>query len=341
MRTSPLANLVLGLAVISVVLTGCATGAAEPAGNPAAAPPTEPSATSTAEPIVVGPAEMPPVAFDGDCAQALSIDEVSELLEVTATEQPVAPDEVLLNLGGLTCRWSEADDLALMVHAIPRAGLDGAELPAEFDDMLECPSDPVASEALHRSCAWEGGDDELWLGLVLPLHGQQTAADIDEAGTALAERILERHAASGAQAWVRDRSTWWPSFDCAQVATALSAELGEPVDGQVVPWDADLAPIGRIMKREAGRLSDCSFAGSAGPAGSVHVYPGLGGGPFEGVATVDLGIPGITAYEPIDDGPYIVTDGVNRVEVWSYETSAIEPRDFVAAIAAAAASDFQ
>lgn len=334
MRRSSHAAALIGLAV-AVTLTGCATPA--PVETPAASPSASASQPPV-EPVVIGPAEMPPVAFGGDCAKALSADDVAEVLGVPVTAEAVESEDYLVNMGGLACEWTAESGASVELEVVPRAGLDGAVFPEEYEASFfdQCSYD--------GSCRWQGGDDAVWLALTFRAIDGAAQDDVDAWGEAVGARVTANHAAAEAPPWTRDRTGWWPVLDCAQVADAVGVQLGEAPTGEMSGWDADLPPAAYVLAIEGARVTRCSLDGVDGTTSAmVSIEPGMGGVPVDGATAVELGVPGITAFSVADEYqlPYLLTDGVNRIRLSVRADGPDGETRLLTAIAAAAASGFQ
>ncbi|KRB38485.1 hypothetical protein [Microbacterium sp. Root180] len=336
MRRSSLAAALPVLVAVILTMTGCATPA--PVETPAASSPAEP--TPTIEPVVIGPAEMPPVAFGGDCANALTPEDIAEALGTTVVPRPRTLDESIANVGGLECEWRDANGNAVILAFIPRVGLDGAvfpeELAANFFD--ECTGGSY--------CAWQGGDDIAWVALTLVVPEGTTRGDVDGWGEALGQLAIENYSAAVDDPWTRDRTAWFPTLACEEVGDAIGAQLGVPIVGRASGWDADRPPTGYVMALGGSRQAHCYLTSDGGQGMSVTIWPGLGETlAAEGATNVDFGVPGVTAYEGGQDDyrgrDYILTDGVNRIDLWVRIDDTDAQRRFAVAVAAAAASGFE
>jgi hypothetical protein len=338
-RLSPITSLGIGLAAFSLALTGCAT--AEPEAAPAASstPTPTPTPTPTVEPIVIGPTEMPPVVFGGDCEEVLSADEVTTILgaESTIEELPPALGKFAdQNAGALKCSWT-TDGAGLDVTLITRGALGSAVFPAEV-------SARYFEDCDGWFCSWQGEEDGLWMLFTFTREGM-SQAEVEAGGEALAPIVGANYAESGSEPWVRDRTGWWPALDCGQIAVAVGAQAGAELSGE--RWDSLEGPDpGYLMAAEGTGEAHCTLYDEAGDiVGFVTTNPGLGAPPiWPDSEPVELGAPGITA---VTDGAtgsltlYAMSDGVNRVHVQSSGSSVGTPEQFAVAVAAAAASDFQ
>lgn len=342
MRLSPLASLGIGLAAISLALTGCAT--AEPEAAPAASSTPTPTPTPTMEPIVIGPAEMPPVVFDGDCEKVATTEELTDTIGVEL-EPHVRESEfdATLTLGGLSCEWNGPNGELIFVGVIPQTGLDGAEIPADLAEFYfgEC-------TWAGGSCSWQGSNESVWVGISFSGISGMTHDAAVGWGDELGQRVLENHAAEAAESWVRDRAGWWPALDCGTIADAVGAQLGAPLVGE--PYGFEHVPVpGQLLAIQAVGHADCSLDGPDGePVVRVSTWPGLGASfSVPDAEPVDSGVPGISM---LDYGAnewggtareYRLTDGVNRAGVSASDSSVGTQQEIAAAVAAAAASDFQ
>ncbi|KRB38484.1 hypothetical protein [Microbacterium sp. Root180] len=338
MRRSPFAALGIGLAALGLVLTGCATPA--PVETPAASSPAEP--TPTIEPVVIGPAEMPPVAFGGDCAKVLTTDDLFEVtgiefaLQDGVEDNPVT-DNVVANVGGLECSWAGGDS-EVYLDTIPQAGLDGTRFPHVEDYFEEC--DRVAP-----GCGWYQSGDALWTSVYFATPGV-TREQADVWGEELGRRVAENHTATAAEPWTRDRSGWWPVFDCAQIAAAVNAQAGDALlVGEV---DGFRGGPGPEMAREASRETQCTLTSPEG-AEIVRMTTRAGVGDVSDSSTtmtpVDSGVPGISMSLGGDEGGgtewYVLSDGVNTVRLSASASALNSPEELALAVAAAAASGFE
>lgn len=338
MQRSRTAVLASGLVIVALAATGCATGAA-PAETPAAVPSSEPSPTPTVEPIALGPAEMPPLAFDGDCEAALPAAELAEIVGVAVTPNS-AERTYLANVGALECTWDGADGREVGLVVVPRAAFEGEAFPTEYEAGFfgQCSYDAY-------TCDWQGGDSSVWISASF-VASRGTQEEANAWGEAIGARVLENRAADPGVPWTRDRTGWWWPMACAQVNDAVGAQLGQPLGSLQMGWDADRpSPAYAIAITTAGQ-SRCWLGEPGSDFGSFWIHPGEGARPAgEGYEAIELGVPGITAsVREVEDGrgrpTYMLSDGVNRIELWVSADDAPVERILVA-VAAAAASDFQ
>lgn len=333
--TPSLVPVAAGLLLLALV--GCTpTPAAAPDSRASAVP--TPTPTPTVEPVVVGPAEMPPIVFDGDCAAALTPEDIAEVTgRDLALDPPIQYEPSIDNAGGLRCPWSNADGAGIYIGIMPRAGLDGAEIPADLTERY-------FTECDGWVCSWQGGNDDVWVAISFNFLDEMTREGVDEWGDDLGQRIIARFADSAPEPWIRDRSSWWPAFECATIAEAVGAQLGTTLIGSDYGFEHLPAPeqlMGSLSSREAA----CILKDEGGALSLlVSTEAGQGGSFFRDensrpAAPLDLGVPGIEA-QTVGGELVVLIDGVNRADVFVYE-SAVPSDDIAAAVAAAAASDFQ
>lgn len=335
MRGSRTAAVLIGLALGVTIVTGCAGQA--PAETPAASAPVS-TPEPTVEPIVIGPAEMPPVPFDGDCERMLSAEDLSETLGKNVVFEWSGAGGTGANIGALHCSWQVGEFDSMSATVIPRAGLDGATL---SPDRVES----YFADCESHVCSWQGGDDDVWVGFDYLAMGLDRDV-VDGWSSSLGERILTGVEESAAEPWVRDRTGWWPVLACAQIAQAVGDQLGEAVTGQEGGWE-DLPSPWYVLAHQASRGTICSLQ-----VGDTYVsFSALAGTGTEGWDTplnwtaVELGIPGIDAFvsDQQYSADYSFTDGINGILVQMHgdEGAGPSPQDIAVAVAAAAASDFQ
>lgn len=337
MRRSAFAASGIGLAALGLVFTGCAAPA--PAETPAASASAESTPTPTVDAIALGPAEMPPLEFDGDCERALPAEDLARIVGFDVALDSME-NRYLANLGALECAWTTSDGDQVRLDVVLRAAVDGPVFPAEHESAFfdDCGYDGYR-------CSWQGGDASVWIAGDF-VGTQATHEEVVAWGQAMTERVLENRTHS--DSWTRDRSGWWFALDCAQVATAIGAQSGRAIEGQFSAWDADLPPVAyAVSLTTAGQTRCFLFDTEAGRSpGSLRILPGEGARPVEdGYEAVDLGIPGITAFVDVSDSEesrptYILSNGVNRIELFVPEDAG-PAEQFATAVAAAAASDFQ
>ncbi|WP_163617684.1 hypothetical protein [Microbacterium sp. B35-30] len=332
-------SLPLALAALAVLgtLTACA-----PAEPPEATPtPTHhatPTPTPTEEALVVGAGDKPPVLLEGDCAAALS---PADLLSVTGLEMQLTSsdsDGDVGNAGGLGCSW-DAGSSAVRVEILPRAGLDGAEFPADQVPYYFEECDP------QWVCSGRAEAEDLWLSASFQYFPGADRAEIDRWTSALADIVFENVRASGSEPWTRDRTGWWSEMDCAALADTMSGLLDAMFAGNTGGYIDPPLP-GVLMAAQASNWSSCYLVDGAhtlevdSAAGQAWVLPSTTEDePF------DTGVPGITAWrdssvQSMTSASYAMTDGVNRLGA-NIATDAPWSADDAAIALARAASDWR
>lgn len=343
MRLRPIARLSLFAGVLAVVLTGCAAG---PAAAPAPTPSTDaPTPTPTVETLVVGPAEMPPVPFSGDCSAMLTVDDIAE---VTGHDMGTGTREesaIEANAGALSCRWTDGANRITSATVVPWAGLDVSALPSKY-------ADAFAGDCRSDFCSWQGGDDHVWITVDFFDNWEQLPREsVDVWGDRLGARIMGRVAEASVGAWTRDRTGWWPTLDCDQIASAVGAQLGQPLTASTQGWE-HRPPPWVALAHEASRVTSCALdTGDA--AVFLTVMSGSGIEEWrnlEAWAADDLGVPGIESFSNEDirssypSAAYALTDGINGAHITiagGEDGFAIPARDLAVAVAAAASSGFE
>lgn len=336
MRHSPLAALIVG-AALGLALTGCT-----PSPNVSTTPEALPSATATptVEPVVIGPTDTPPVAFGGDCSKVLAPEQIADATGLSLELQVSSANEgTSANVGALWCAWEGPEGRAVRLTIIPQAGLDGTTFPADsmkyyFED---CDADWV--------CAWQGGNDSIWIGLSFQSVPDMTRQSVDAWGAALGEQIMAHHSTAGDEAWIRDRNGWWPTVDCDQVAESVGAQLGLALSGEQVGY-IDPPAHGHVMADLASRYSVCSLSTSDGAGMAVLSLTAGTASSSPSSPSIELGIPGVTAATTdagyyLDGDGFALTDGTNLVWLEAASSGERSPQQIATAVAAAAASGFQ
>lgn len=338
MRRSPLAT----AAVLAVVigLAGCAAPveAADPTSSPSVASAPSPTPTPTPEALVVGPAELPPQVFGGDCAAA--IDPAALTTASGYTIEEVVPRDTqwangLLSAGGLTCEWDGG-----RIDILPRPGLGDAELSAATHEYYYVDCDWM--------CSWVWETDSLWIsGMDWGVDGR-TREEVDALGSAIGPHIAARWDAMAEQEWTRDHTGWLPEIGCDAMAAAVGEQLGRALTGAEGSYhDAPGAVV--TLTDMASNLSWCGLSAEGRTLASVHVSAGRAWSVPSNpdAAPVDLRIPGIEAYDSaglgyVQGASYEVTDGVNVILADVVDDDPDwTATQLVAAIAEAAASRFE
>lgn len=334
MRRSPLAAV---LAAALLALSGCATApAAEPTRTAESQPTPSPDPTPAVEALVVAPDEAPPAVFGGDCAAAVSAEVLSDALgtPITVVETDVEHGgSAVPNVGGIVCRWESG-----ALYILPRAGLEQTRFPGEMADLYfqEC----------GYECSWVWETDDLWIaGSADSVTGDRAAADAMAA--TIGGDIAGRWEADRDAEWTRDRTGWMAAPPCEAVGDAVGAQLGIPVTG--LDWGTqDPQAPGYVMASAASEVWWCELQDADGMTFAyLHGLAGIGAAaPSDGDSvTADLGVPGIEAvnrgFGPLGGDMYVLTDGVNAVDLDARATKAGTPERVAAAVAAAMATAFE
>jgi hypothetical protein len=243
-----LAPAAAALAVIGA-LAGCAPEAGPTAApTPAATTPIQ-DPTPTASATVISPGEKPPTVFDGDCAAALSPEDVRAVtgIEMLLTSSDTSGD--VGNVGGLGCSW-DAGGSAVRVEILPRAGLGDAQFPA---DQVEYYFEDCNAEWV---CSGTAENDDVWVAASFQSFPGTDRVTIDEWSAALTDVVFENLSAVDTEPWTRDRSGWWPDLDCEAVAAMLSGEMGTVFSGDTGGYIDPPLP-GVLLAAQASRWSNC------------------------------------------------------------------------------------
>ncbi len=335
------ATAVLAAAVV-LALAGCATPTDTPPPEPAPTPTPTASATPAAQVRTVGPTEMPPTVFDGDCALALTAEEAVQITGLPFALESSESSGSMANVGGVNCTW-HAEPVALRVQIIPQAGLDDAEFPEDSVDYYFEDCDP------NWVCGWRWESEDLWIAGSFQFAADMTRESIDAWGSALGAAMGAHFEANPGEPWERDRTGWWDTLDCQAAATAIGDGLGMALAGEQAGY-IDPPAAGWVMADIAAHMSDCAISVPDGGDQVVllHTTAGTGSAPPEWVLSytpVDLGVDGITASTggrgPYGGEQYYLTDGVNTASIEARSTATHSPEQIAAAVARAAASGFE
>lgn len=336
MTRRPAALLAIALAT-GLALTACAAPE-----EPVASPTSSPSATPTPTPevLIVAGGEKPPPVFGGDCAAALTAEQISRVLggSFQLVEAEFLP--AIANVGGISCKWTGATG-SVQVQILPRTMLAGTSFSADEAEYYfeECSPTWV--------CGWQNDDAMLWAG-----GGFQTAgmsrATVDSWGAELSALIAAANEKMIGEAWIRDVSDWWPLLDCSEVASRLGTELGARFSGESIGYVDPPIP-GLILADQASRDSACSVAvqGTSERPIELHSTPGAA---WDFATTegpeIATGVTVITAridegYQSIDSIAYTLTDGTNLLWATVPTTADWSDEEALTAIAQAAASGWK
>lgn len=342
MRRSLLAVAGVVAAAACLALTGCVPVAVAPTPDAAPSLPASPSPSPTATPETVPPGEMPPVVFGGDCTKMLAAGDIADVMATALTAAAsTAAVGMMANVGALSCGWADVAGLPVVsVTVIPAAGLDGTTFPPESMGYYfeECDVDWV--------CAWQGGDEAVWIAASFQGVPEMSRQRVDAWGEALGAKIAANHAAAPDEPWVRDRTGWWPTFDCTALADSVGRQLGTELVAEDAGFIDPPAP-GWIMAGLASRYSSCVLRdGGGNDVVYVTTAAGIGTAPVaDGWSRVDLGVPGVNAASggrgPFGGEMFSLAVGVNEVSIEARDTSIGAPLAVATAVAAAAASDFE
>ncbi|MCR2793902.1 hypothetical protein NQ156_12580 [Microbacterium sp. zg.Y625] len=316
-----LAPLVIGVAALSA----CTTPPQTPQTSPS---PSDAGLSPAPTPEAVGPV----AAFDGDCANVLTQQQVESILGVGATDQASwseanagasARRGIDLNAestaGGLECTWMGGEGAGLpegmdgiSVYALPEAAVTGVDF-----------SDPRCEPSYDSTlCRMSRVANGVWL---MARAGWQLSAppveQLDAALTAAAANLASFPAPVSATRG----STWWELPSCDDIASHIGlsdlagANLYGGFEGGPSPQPED------ELLDDAGVARRCAWftdSGSADPAGrsasfALEIMPG-GAGWWDDVAAhpdaTAVTIPGAEgAIVTGEEGTHIAvaTDGVN------------------------------
>lgn len=331
----------LALAALAVLgaLTACAPAEQQPEATATPTAHATPSPTPSAQPLVVGPGEKPPVLLEGDCAAALT---PADLRSVTGAELQLTSshsDGDVGNAGGLGCRWSGGSS-GVVVEILPAAGLDGARFPADQVPYYfeECDPDWV--------CSGRAETEDLWFSASFEYFPGMDRAEIDAWTSALANVVVENVRAADSEPWTRDRAGWWSELDCAALGDTMSGLLDAMLTGDTGGYIDPPLP-GVLMAAHASNWSNCYLGDGAH---TIEVYSAAGQAWGLPTATenepFDTGVPGITAWReaPAQSTPtasYVLTDGVNSLTAYISTDAPWSADDAAIALAYAAASDWR
>lgn len=333
----------LGALVLAGLLTGC--GGNQPTADPSTDAPA-PSATETPE-ATVEPTETPtptpsptnsesqPVyAFDGNCANVLSADEVSAGFGTAMSPNPrfwsVGTVE---GLGGIRCAWSA--DGVYMGGEIVAWVLPEDRVPAEYVDADLCESDDM--------CQATRTADGVWYGVLIT----HVPAGIDRTSlvSTLADAVVTRGADFDApQAPVANAAAWNSSaLSCGSIAALLQSPEANAEPVTVVGAETGIA-TNDLRKIDSSIGAACVFETTAtgadgtqaramfsvlfAPAGAPAYEAGVrdgNGTPVDivGGSAAQVIVPFL--YE--GDGGILATDGTNNLLV--AEPRGFEPASFI------------
>lgn len=267
--------------------------------------------------------ERPPVVFD-NCADVISTAELSAIVggSVVAIE---GSDENSsgANLGATFCYWRlndenpEAQDGYFWIVPISELGdtpvEDYVDMATDYCPYLECAGIAAGSTYLVASQAAQRVADDGYFD-------EEGEAAAHQIAGAVAASVLD-HIDATPVPWVRDRSLWLASLNCADLAAELEPFVGS--DAEVFDYLYEDPPrLFALVADQASQASGCQISSPAGSFAPVHIssQPGeawnVPGEP-EGYwsAATDPDVAGIAAYVSEGGHSAILSDGVNRVSV--------------------------
>jgi hypothetical protein len=215
------------------------------------------------------------------------------------------------NVGGLVCEW-RGGDVSGEVTIIPKAGLEGASLPAAEADYY--------FERCDWGCSWEADSADLWISGYASDLPDLGRAEADRIGAEIAAAIAANAAAAGVD-WQLDRMQWWPAQGCETLAAELTTHLGGPVASQDAGYH-DPPSAATALADIASHRTWCAFevdgrqiALAVFESGAAWDVPMADLG-----EAVDLGVPKVEAFLSSQGGylggqVYEATDGVNAMTV--------------------------
>jgi hypothetical protein len=343
MRRSWVVGALIGVAVVVLVGIGlilfvrsAPTETAQPSVTATNIPTSPP--TQTATPLHVAPAGTPPVVFAHDCHAMLTEAQVSATTGLALTYESGDSSGTMANVGGLQCSW-RGDPASLTIEAIPQSGVGDAEFPSASVKYYFEDCDP------QYICSFRWESRDLWIAGTFQFAPDMTRHRVDAWGKSIGRQIQANFAAEPGAPWVRDRTGWWATLDCAAAGVAIARELGTTVSGAAVSIGDPPMP-GYVMAGEASHRTDCAVSQpeAVNPLLILSTSAGTGASTPEGFAPVDLGVHGVDAYL---GGPgsfggvtYYLTDKVNSASVEIAATARLSAETVAKAVAAAAASGF-
>lgn len=340
----------LTAAAVALVLVGAVTGGAittatlmgtqqdaGPVSSPAPTPTPTPSVTPTPSPTPTGtptPTPAPPTraqavsAFGGECANSLSVDEVTAAVGVEMVlHEPAWRSGAEGRMGGLVCTWT--DPTGYKTHTVYLISYPASLVPADIQDA------PALCGGEEYGCAISGAAGESWLYLsVSPTAGETASRGLWELAASRAAEFPPPLSESPA-------ADWWPTTSCEQLADGV--DLLGATGWRWIRYNApEFDDTGTVwgLPNRVGGVSQCQFTGSPDDASyvdvSLRVIPGAGGyfpqiAASEGATSVEVA-GALAAAEVLDDdlweGHYattVATDGVNLVIVGvnSFEDRAV------------------
>lgn len=305
--------LALSLGIVACAPAAETTESTTPSTSTAA-----PTTSSTPEILTIGPAEKPPVLFDGDCANMLSDEQISDVVGVELSLYDSSGDSLsMANTGGLNCYWQgESGDVH--ISASPTSQINGTDLSAEMRDTYfgSCSSDV-------SNCGSEWESEELWISLGFNLLPDMANGGVEAWSSELGEEIQARYEKQPTEAWMQDRTGWWQNEDCADLSTSISADAGVDIDVEEYGY-IDYPRAGFFLQDKELGVTDCRAGLAAGSSTEVDITfratPGAAWNinPDE-LREVDSDVEGIAVYQSADsENEFVLTDQVNVVTLSAY-----------------------
>lgn len=332
----------LGALVLAGLLTGC--GGNQPTADPSTDAPapsasetpeatSEPTEPPTPAPSPTNSESQPVYAFEGNCANVLSAEEVSAGFGTAVSPNPrfwsVGTVE---GLGGIRCAWSA--DGVYMGGEVVAWVLPEDRVPAEYADAESCESDDM--------CQATRTADGVWYGVQIT----HVPAGLDRAALAstLADSVVARGADFAApQAPVANAAAWNSSaLSCGSLAALLESPEPNAEPVTVVEAESGIAS-NDLRKIDSSIGASCVFETTATSADSTQtratfsvLFAPAGATAYEaGVrdgngTTIDIA--GGSAAQVIvpflyeGDGGILATDGTNNLLV--AEPRGFEPASF-------------
>lgn len=316
---------VSGAAVTTAAIFGSQTTATLPTPSPVERPTVTPSPTPTPAPTV-SPSPVPPpasdgvTAFGGDCANALTLDEVAAVTGVgMVLHEPAWRSGAEGLQGGLVCTWTDPTG-----YASPTVRLITYPASVVPADVQEAAS---ACDGADYQCAVSGTAGDTWLYLSVTPTVEETAG-----------RGLWEAAASRASGFAAPRSEprtadWWPATSCEQLEQDVDLQAATGWESiAYAPPQYDAGPSPFTLPERVGGVSWCEFSGtpaaggSSGASISIRLIPG-GGEYFGRIAASEGAVPvevegaleaAAVADDDLWEGHFAMTaatDGVNLVIV--------------------------
>lgn len=302
------------------------TDTLSPSPSTTVAPDATPTVTATTA-EQSGDAVMP---FGGDCANALTVDEVSAVVgPSTSTDLHLLPTGESEVLGGLTCWWSDPVNVRMSLHVYPSEVVPSAYLEPTYPTAC-APRDGWASEP----CRLRFITDSVWISLEI-YPGLDDPTD----GDALGALVVERLAAHQKPKSATPTEEWWRLPSCVDLDESLDLASAFGSSTQRIQPEQAAAPDGvsRLPDRAGAKLRCSWLLGSAEGEVVIRVIPG-GGTAFDRIAASEGAEPvdvagatsAVTAMDAVSSMEYTwvlaATDGTNLVVVQTSDYSSSMPR---------------